>query len=131
MAEKIKVLLDTNFLLTMVRHKIHGFEEIKGKLPAEFYTLSRVIHEFKSLGNSDKKIKNEVAIVEAVLKSNKVKIIDSTKEDTDSELVELSKQGYVIATNDKLLRRRVKQAGGKTIYIRSLTYIDVEDVVEE
>ncbi|VVB75279.1 Uncharacterised protein [uncultured archaeon] len=130
MAAKIKILLDTNFLLTMVRHKIHGFEEIKGKLPAEFFVLGRVIHELNSLGKNDKKIRNEARIVEEVLKNNHVKEIDSTSEDVDSELVALSKE-YVIATNDKLLRRRVKQAGGKTIFIRSLTYIDVEDLVEE
>ena len=128
---KIKVLLDTNFLLTMVRHKIHGFDEIKGKLPAEFYTLSRVVYELSGLGKTDKKIRNEAKIVEAVIKSNNVKIIDSTTEDTDSELVEFSKQGYIIATNDRELRRRIKAEGGKTIFIRSLTYIDVNDVLEE
>jgi rRNA-processing protein FCF1 len=114
----------------MVRHKIHGFDEIKGKIPAEFYTLGRVIHELQGLGKSDKKIRNEVNLVEAVLKTNNVKTIDSTTPDTDSELVELSKKGYVIATNDRLLRKRVKEAGGKTIFIRSLTYIDVEDLVD-
>ncbi len=114
----------------MVRHKIHGFEEIKGKIPAEFFVLGRVLHELKGLGKNDKKIKNEARIVQEVLKNNGVREIDSTTEDVDSELVTLSKE-YVIATNDKLLRRRVKQAGGKTIFIRSLTYIDVEDLVEE
>jgi rRNA-processing protein FCF1 len=126
---KIKILLDTNFLLTTVRHKIYGFEEIKEKIPAEFFTLSRVIHEIKSLGKKEKKIKNEGVIVEQVLKNNNVKILDSTKEDVDSELVEYAKKGYVIATNDKELRRRIREADGKTIYIRSLTYIDIEDLV--
>jgi rRNA-processing protein FCF1 len=126
---KIKVLLDTNFLLTTVRHKIYGFEEIKGKIPVEFYTLSRVIHEIKSLGKRQRKIKNEGVIVEQVLKNNNVKVLDSISEDVDSELVEYAKKGYAIATNDKELRRRVREAGGKTIYIRSLTYIDTEDLV--
>ncbi len=129
--EKIKVMLDTNFLLTMIRYKIHGFEDIKQKLPTEFFTLSRVLIELKGLGKSDKKVKKEVAIVEQVLKNNNVKIIDSTSEDVDTELVKLSTQGYIIATNDKFLRQRVKQANGKTIYIRSLTYIDTSEVVNE
>ena len=127
---KIKILLDTNFLLTMVRYKIHGFEEINQKIPAEYYTLSRVIFEIKGLAKSEKKIRNEGRIVEDVLKNNNVKILESELEDVDSELVNLSKD-YVIATNDKELRRRVKQAGGKTVFIRSLTYIDTGDVVEE
>jgi rRNA-processing protein FCF1 len=128
--EKIKVMLDTNFLLTMIRYKIHGFEDIKQKLPVEFYTLSRVLVELKGLEKSDKKVKKEVAIVEQVLKNNNVKVIDSTSEDVDSELVKLSSKGYVIATNDKFLRQRIKQSGGKTIFIRSLTYIDTGDVID-
>jgi rRNA-processing protein FCF1 len=127
---KVKVLLDTNFLLTMVRQKIHGLEEIREKVPAEFYTLSRVIIELTGLSKEDKKLKNETRIVEEILAKNKVKVLESKKNDVDSELVELSKD-YVIATNDKYLRQRVKKAGGKTIFIRSLTYVDTGEVVEE
>lgn len=130
MAEKIKVLLDTNFLLTIVRYKIHGLEEIKQKIPAEFYTLSRVLFELEGLGKSDKKVKKEVAITQQMLKNNSVKVIDSTMENVDAELVKLSKE-YVIATNDKELRRKVREAGGRTIYVRSLTYVEVEELLEQ
>ena len=130
MAEKIKVLLDTNFLLTIVRYKIHGLEEIKQKLPAEFFTLSRILFELAGLGKSDKKVKKEVAIVEQMLKNNNVKVLDSTMESVDTELIGLSKD-YVIATNDKELRRKVREAGGKTIYVKSLTYVEVEELLEQ
>lgn len=130
MAGKIKILLDTNFLLTIVRHKLHGLEQIKEKLPAEFYTLSRVLYELKGLGKTDKKVKKEAAIVEQMLKNNGVKVLDSKLEDVDKELISLSKE-YVIATNDKELRKRVREAGGKTIYVRSLTYVEVEDLLEQ
>ncbi|MEI7961092.1 MAG: hypothetical protein WCI04_02035 [archaeon] len=130
MAEKIKILLDTNFLLTIVRYKIHGLEEIKQKLPAEFYTLSRILFELAGLGKSDKKVKKEVSIVEQMLRNNNVKVLDSTIENVDNELIGLSKE-YVIATNDKELRRRVREAGGKTIYVKSLTYVEVEELLEQ
>ncbi len=130
MAEKVKILLDTNFLLTLVRYKIFGFEEIKQKVPCEFYTLSRILYELKGLGKGDKKVKKEVSIVEQILKNNAVKVIDSSKENVDEELIELSKD-YVIATNDKELRRKVKEAGGKTIFVRSLTYVDVGEIIAD
>jgi len=130
MAEKVKVMLDTNFLLTMVRYKIHGLDEIKQKLPSEFFVLSRVLFELKGLGKSDKKVKKEVAIVEQLLKNSGVIVIQSKLEHVDKELVELSKE-YVIATNDKELRRKVKAVGGKTIFIRSLNYVDVEDLLNQ
>lgn len=130
MAEKVKIMLDTNFLLTMVRNKIFGLEQLKGKLPVEFFTLSRVLIELQGLGKNDKKIKKEVTLVEKILELNKVRVIESKIESVDEELIKLSKE-YIIATNDKDLRRKVHQNHGKTVFIRSLTYIDTSDILEE
>ena len=130
MVDKIKILLDTNFLLTMVRNKIFGLEQLKSKLPVEFYTLSRVLIELQGLGKNDKKIKREVELVNKILELNSVKVIDSLMESVDDELVKLSKD-YIIATNDKELRIKVHKRGGKTVFIRSLTYIDTSDILEE
>ena len=130
MADKIKIILDTNFLLTMVRNKIFGLEQLKGKLPVSFYTLSKILVELSGLEKNDKKIKKEVELVNQILKLNSVGVIESEMDNVDAELVKLSKD-YVIATNDKELRRKVHQKGGKTVFIRSLTYIDTSDILEE
>lgn len=114
----------------MVRNKIFGLEQLKGKLPVEFYTLSRVLLELQGLGKNDKKIKKEVTLVEKILELNKVRVIKSEIESVDDEMIKLS-DTYVIATNDKDLRRKVHQKGGKTVFIRSLTYIDTSDILEE
>jgi rRNA-processing protein FCF1 len=129
-ADKVRILLDTNFLLTMVRHRIHGFEEMKEKGKAEFYTLSAVIGEMESLGRSDKKIRRETDLVKQILKNNDVKVLESYMPNVDNEMVERSKE-YVIATNDKALREKIKSFGGKTVYIRSLTYIETSEVFDE
>jgi len=130
MVDKIKIMLDTNFLLTMVRNKIFGLEQLKGKLPVEFYTLSRVLIELQGLGKNDKKIKKEVGLVNKILELNSVRVIESLIDSVDEEMIKLSKE-YVIATNDKELRIRVHKVGGKTVFIRSLTYIDTSDILEE
>ena len=127
MVKLSKIMLDTNFLLTMVRYKIHGFEEINAKIPAEFFVLSRVMWEMEMKARDDKKIKNELRIVNAILKANNVKEIDSRLESADDELMQLSKD-YVVATNDKELRERIKSFGGRSIYIRSLSFIETEDI---
>ncbi|MBT4870586.1 MAG: hypothetical protein HON47_03365 [Candidatus Diapherotrites archaeon] len=129
MSDKIKILLDTNFLLNMVRYKIHGFEEIKNKIPAQFFVLTRVLWEMEYKAKTDKKIRNEVRIVKEILKNNGVIELNSKIENVDTELMELSKE-YVIATNDKELRERIKSFGGRSIYIRSLSFIDLEDIFE-
>jgi len=126
---EIKVILDTNFLLTMVRHRIHGFEEIRAKIPAKFYVLSRIMWELEQKSKENKKLNKEVRLVKQILEKNEVKGLESTKNNVDTELVELSKE-YVIATNDKELRERIKRFGGKSIYIRSLSFIETEDLFD-
>jgi rRNA-processing protein FCF1 len=113
----------------MVRYKIHGFEEIKNKIPAQFFVLTRVLWEMEYKAKTDKKIRNEVRIVKEILKNNGVIELNSKIENVDTELMELSKE-YVIATNDKELRERIKSFGGRSIYIRSLSFIDLEDIFE-
>lgn len=124
----IPIILDTNFLLTMVRYKIHGLDEIKTKIKCKFFTMSRVMFELEALGKREKKIAKELLLVKQIIKVNDIKIIDSTTEDVDAELLEKSKEGNIIATNDKNLRDRIKKAGGKSIYIRSLNFIETSEI---
>ncbi len=126
---KIKVMLDTNFLLTMIRYKIHALDEIKSQIPTEFFVLSGVLGEMNALGKNDKKIRTEVAIAKEIINKNNVKIIESTMENVDNELIQLSSD-YVIATNDKALRIKVKQNGGKTIFVKKLTLVDVAEIMD-
>lgn len=126
----IPIILDTNFLLTMVRYKIHGLDEIKTKIKCKFFTMSRVMFELEALGKREKKIAKELLLVKQIIKVNNIKILDSTTEDVDKELVEKSKEGNIIATNDKNLRERIKKVGGKSIYIRSLNFIETSEIEE-
>ena len=127
---KIKIILDTNFLLTTVRYKLHGLEEIKSKVPADFFVLSRTVHELSMLSGKDKKLRAEFLIVEKMMKNEGVREIESKLPKADDELVELSKD-YVIATNDKVLRKRISEFGGKSIYVKKLTTIDLGDIIDE
>lgn len=124
----IKIIIDTNFLLTMVRYKIHGLSEIKTKIKCKFFTMSRVMFELEALGKREKKIAKELFLVKQIIKNNDIKIIDSTTENVDNELLEKSKEGYIIATNDKNLRERIKKVNGKSIFIRSLNFIETSEI---
>ena len=126
MGKSFKVILDTNFLLTMVRYKIHAINEIKSQIPTEFFILSGISDELQGL-SKNKKIKKEVSIITKILETNKVQGIKSQQKQVDDELVSLSKE-YIIATNDKELRKRIREFGGKTIYIKKLTTVDLENV---
>ena len=108
----------------MVRNKIHGFDEITAERPAKFFVLTRVLWELQVKAKQDKKIKREVAIVKELLKKNGVKEIESKNENADDEMLAKSKE-FVVATNDKELRERIKSFGGRSIYIRSLSFIEM------
>jgi rRNA-processing protein FCF1 len=123
----MKVILDTNFLLTTIRYKLHGLSQIKERFPAEFYVLSGSIDELEGLAKNNKKIAKEYKLVKEMLHNEKAIGIKSSTENVDNELVELSKE-YIIATNDKELRNRIKESGGKTIFIKKLTFVDMSEI---
>ena len=127
MVGKVKILLDTNFLLTTIRYKLHGLEEIKKKIPAEFYVLSGTINEMENLSKKDKKIRNEYLLVSKMLQNEKAIGIKSKTENVDKELIELSNE-YIIATNDKELRQKIRENGGKSIFIKKLTTVDLSEI---
>ncbi len=126
--QKIKILLDTNFLLTTIRYKLYGLSEIKKNIPAEFYVLSGTIDELEVISKKDKKIRAEYLLVEKMLKNEKAIGIKSKTENVDKELLELSNE-YVIATNDKELRRKIRERGGKSIFIKKLTMVDLSEII--
>ncbi len=126
-SNNVKIILDTNFLLTMIRYKIHALAEITGKINVEFYTMSGVIGELEALSKGNRKIKKEVAVAKEILKQNNVRILESRMPKVDNELLEKSNE-FVIATNDKELRQKIKNIGGKTIYIKKLAFVEIGEI---
>lgn len=118
-----KSLLDTNFLLSIVRLKVRAFEEMRSMKINEFYLLSGSIEELEKLSRN-KKIEKEVNVIKELIKNEKVMIIKSAGP-VDDELVAKSKE-YAIATNDSALRKRIKSFAGTSIYIRNRAYIQLE-----
>ena len=127
MVQEYKIILDTNFLLTMVRYKIHGLAGIKENVPAKFFVLSGTIDELVGLSKSNKKIKKEFILVEKMLEVNKVEGIKSQMSSVDDELVKKSDE-FIIATNDKELRKKIKAFGGKSIYVKKLAFVDLSEI---
>jgi rRNA-processing protein FCF1 len=118
-----KALLDTNFLLSIVRLKVRAFEEMRLMKINEFYLLSGSLDELKKL-SENKKIEKEVNVIKELIKKEGVMIIKSAGP-VDDELVVKSKE-YAIATNDSALRKRIKSFAGTSIYIRNRAYIQLE-----
>ena len=123
MAKSSKALLDTNFLLSIVRLKVRAFDEMKHMGINEFYVLSGSLEELSKL-SENKRIEKEVNVVKKIMKTEKVITLKSTGI-VDDELMNKSKE-FVVATDDSALRKRIKSFGGMSIYIRNKAYIEME-----
>ena len=108
----MEVILDTNFIISCVKHKIDFISELEGRgfkvlLPKE------VFEEIKDLRlNSDHETKVAVEIALELLKKRKVKGIGLGKKRTDEGLIEMGKKGAYIATLDATIRRIVPNKVG-------------------
>jgi len=114
-----KVLLDTNFLVECVRFRIDLFSEIDRLLPSfKLFILDRSLEELNYI-----KIKDRNLIDLFIKKFEIVKTKDFSSEySVDDILTELSKD-YIVATQDKELKKRLK---GNKIIIRQKRYLELK-----
>lgn len=112
-----KVLLDTNFLMIPGQFRVDIFSELSRIfVNPELFTLDlniREIEEILKQGSSREKKAAKIAL--ALVKRKSVSIIKTKSflnrienpRDTDSFIVECSKDGYAVATQDQELKRRL------------------------
>lgn len=131
----MQVILDTNFLVDMFRFKI-TLAQIEDKLnePCQFYITEQNVRELKRLKAKEAKIALKVLESEDSGKrvlGRRIGAIE-TKSRTgyaDDAIVSHVKrqreQQYVIATNDSSFRKRLKDLGIRTIYLRAKKFIEI------
>ena len=118
------VILDTNFLLIPVQFKVDIFSEIPNILEdeVEFVVPDKVIEELKRLRESKGKDSIAASVALTLLKKRKIRVVKISWP-VDRSLLEFD--NVIVATNDKVLRRRLKAKGIRTIYLRSKKYLEV------
>lgn len=119
----MKVVLDTNFLIDSVRFKIDIMTELAGN---ELFVLDENIREIGKLAGTKSKEAPLAKLALAFIAGGKIGVLKSPDKVTDQSLVEYAKQGYAIATHDRILKDKVKAAGSKVVFIRQKKYVDME-----
>lgn len=107
-----KILLDTNFLLIPAQFNIDIFSEINRicQFKYKLYVLDKIIDELKSIQKDKRqKLKNKKAAKLALqlIEAKKVNII-KTKQDKPVDDLIAALKGYIIATQDINLKKRLK-----------------------
>ena len=123
MPRKIDVLLDTNILM-LIGKGIDIFTQIEELLDAkpEYYVITPVIRELEVIATRGGVKERKSAKLALELVKKKCKVIEvslSRNKSVDDILFEIAlRKGFIVATNDRELRRRLREAGIPEIYFR-------------
>jgi rRNA-processing protein FCF1 len=122
----LKILLDTNFLLDMLRYKLDFsiFQELDESV--ELFISSETLREIKSMANRKTKEGRLAIVALKLIETQKIKIVQSLKKEVDEDLLELAKkEGFIVATNDKDLKEKLKKENVRIICLRNKKKIEV------
>jgi rRNA-processing protein FCF1 len=114
------IVLDTNIILDALKFKIDLLEELKRicNFQYEIKILDKTLKELENKPNSKLAFK--------WLKEKNIKLINTEFGYVDDLLIQLSKE-YIIATNDKDLKRKLKNH--PIITIRQKKYLIMQNVL--
>jgi len=130
----IKVILDSNFLFVPLEFKIDIFEEIQNILGGriKFIVLSSTIEELKKILASGKnKLSRQASFaLELAKKCEILKVERFPGESNDDVIVRVAKKfKCAVATNDRTLKRTLRNMGIAVIYVREKSRLEMEGTV--
>jgi len=127
----VKVILDTNFLFIPSQFQIDIFEELENLLNQKVQpiVLSSTYEELKKLVESaPPKIRRQASL--ALDLARRCEIVDVERlpnETNDDVIVRVAKVfGCPVATNDRTLKRRLRNMKVAVIYLRQKSRLDME-----
>ena len=129
-----QVILDTNFLLLPFELNIDILREFERILEINFEPI--VLDEvFKELDNLQEKNKGKILVniknaLEFSKRFRKVKFILEKNEKVDDLIIRYAlKNSSIVATNDKLLKKRLREKNIPIIFTRKKKYLKLEGML--
>ncbi|MEM0007274.1 MAG: DNA-binding protein [Candidatus Bathyarchaeia archaeon] len=129
--EKLKVILDSNAFFVPLKFKIDIFEELKNLLErnVEFVLLSPVKRELETLAaRGSPKTRKEAAY--ALRLTEKCKLMDLGENyagSPDDAIVKVAGEWKSpVFTNDRALRKRLRDINVPVIYVRQKSRLEIE-----
>ena len=123
----MKIIYDTNFLMSIVKFKIDLFRELDLVLEESYnnIVLDSVIRELRNLSKGTSKTSNEAKLSLGLINSSDFHVVKSPRGNVDDVIVLMSDKNTLVATNDIELRKRLKSKGIKTIYLRAKKHLAI------
>lgn len=116
----IKIIIDTNFILTALKYRMDIFKDINEIMDSNYklFVLDKTLNELKN------KPLGKLAL--DILNSKKVDIIKTNEGYVDDLIVERSDKDTIVGTQDKELKKRLREKGVKIIILRSKKLVRFE-----
>ena len=122
---KVKVVVDTNFLLMMAQGVIAP-SSLNDAINAsyELVTTDAVVKELETMSKREDLLAREAGFALKLLERLGVQVLRVNAGSADESILTLAKElvqsgdRVVVATNDKNLRRSVRRLGVPTLYLR-------------
>ncbi len=116
----MKILIDTNMFLVPEKNKVDIFSELGRLGYTEFYTLTKVIEELKSLAKKPGKTGKEAKVGLLILKKSNVGVVES---EGHADTTFLGLKGFAVCTQDRRLVREVSKQGRPVVILRNKKYL--------
>ena len=131
----VKVIFDTNFLLIPIRFGVDIFTEAERVLETivEFYVTETVLNEIVILkGKSKPSFIRELEFAERLAQQCSILNVGIVPRETvDYSLIRVAKNDdYIIATTDTALRRKLREANVRVLYLRQEQFLELDGTVQ-
>jgi len=123
----LQVIVDTNFLMVPASFKVDIFKELDRVLESKYELLvpQPVIKELERLRSQGSPRERAAANVALEL-SKRMKIVPAEGK-TDDVILQLAEQkGVLVATNDSVLRRKLRKRGIPVIFLRERSHLMID-----
>jgi len=132
--ETLKIILDSNALFVPLQLKIDIFTELERLLKRNFelILLSPVKRELEALARkgSPKTRKNAACALRLAERCRYLEVDDSGSKLADDAIVSIAKEGsFLVLTNDKQLRKRLRNISVPVVYVRQKSHLEIDGMV--
>ncbi len=124
----MKILLDTNFLLIPSQFKVDIFSEIDRIIETNYNIciLDKTIDELNNVVNKAKgKDKKAAQLALQLIEHKKPEIISTETTYVDQAILDIVDKDYIVATQDKELKKQLKEKGIPVIILRQKKYLQL------
>jgi hypothetical protein len=129
--ERLKIVLDSNALFVPLQFRIDIFEELKNLLNRNFelVLLSPIQRELERMAKTGtfKIAKDASYALKLAKKCTLVEVNAHSFSSPDDTIVEMAREwNCTVFTNDRLLRKRLRNINVPVIYVRQKSHLEID-----